>query len=87
MDHDFANVLPLSISVSGELRPGRAVDLALPYYREFIVKRGNMIPTSFAGHTLDLYRRLPMDGDRRPNKWPAITICGSRSWLSHGAAP
>ncbi len=59
MDHDFANVLPLSISVSGELRPGRAVDLALPYYREFIVKRGNMIPTSFAGHTLDLYRRLP----------------------------
>lgn len=58
-DHDFANVLPLSVYPGGELRPGAAVDLAVPFYREFIVERGNMIPNSFAGHTLELYRRLP----------------------------
>lgn len=58
-DHDFANTLPLSVYPGDELRPGPAVDLALPFDREFIVERGNRIPNAFAGHTLDLYRRLP----------------------------
>jgi len=58
-EHDFANTLPLSVYPGDELRPGPAVDLALPFYREFIVTRGNRIPNSFAAHTLGLYNRLP----------------------------
>jgi glycosyltransferase involved in cell wall biosynthesis len=58
-EHDFANALPLSVYPGHELRPGPAVDLSLPFYKEFIVTRGNRIPNSFAAHTLDVYRRLP----------------------------
>jgi glycosyltransferase involved in cell wall biosynthesis len=55
---DFANTLPLSVGETGATG-GWTIDLALAYYRDLLLSGSNRIPLSCAGHTLEMYRRLP----------------------------
>ncbi len=58
-DANFAHVLWVAIYPGDNIKLGGPVDLGLPYYRDYILRRANRIPLSFAAHTLDFYRRLP----------------------------
>lgn len=54
---DFAHSLPLHV------HPNTvtffSVDLEHPTFRDLVLRQGNRIPLSCAGHTLSFYRRLP----------------------------
>ena len=57
-DANFAHSLPLRITTAGAVQtwPG---DLALPFWRDFILQGKNFIPLSCGAHTRALYNRLP----------------------------
>ena len=57
-ESDFAHSLPFWIDPDGAIHPLR-VDLSLPHFRALFLAGENRIPLSHAGHTLELYRRLP----------------------------
>ena len=57
-ESDFAHTLPLWIDPDGSIHHWR-VDLELPFYRELLLGGENRVPHCCAGHTLELYRRLP----------------------------
>jgi hypothetical protein len=57
-ESDFAYSLPFWIDPHGAIHPLR-VDLSLPYFQVLFRGGENRIPLSMAGHTLELYRRLP----------------------------
>jgi hypothetical protein len=57
-ESDFAHSLPFWIDPDGEIHPLR-VDLSLPHFQTLFLDGENRIPLSCAGHTLELYRRLP----------------------------
>jgi GalNAc5-diNAcBac-PP-undecaprenol beta-1,3-glucosyltransferase len=57
-ESDFAHSLPFWIDPNGAIHPLR-VDLSLPHFRALFLAGENRIPLSHAGHTLELYRRLP----------------------------
>ena len=55
---DFAHTLPIRIDPDGTVGHW-TVDLEIPWYRERMLGGTNFVPLGCAGHTLDLYRRLP----------------------------
>ncbi|MGZ4396503.1 MAG: glycosyltransferase family 2 protein [Gaiellaceae bacterium] len=57
-ESDFAHSLPFWIDPHGAIHPLR-VDLSLPHFRALFSEGENRIPLSMAGHSLELYRRLP----------------------------
>jgi hypothetical protein len=57
-ESDFAHSLPFWIDPASAIHPLR-VDLSLPHFRALFLSGENRIPLSHAGHTLELYRRLP----------------------------
>lgn len=59
---DFAHTLPFDIRPDDSFRFKSDMDIARPKDRAWILRGWeveNGIPLSFAGHTMDLYRRLP----------------------------
>ncbi len=65
---DFAHSLPLHV------RDGQVLffplDLAHPAYRSQVLRRGNRVPLSCAGHTLSFYRSLPEGWSDTPHGLP-----------------
>jgi GalNAc5-diNAcBac-PP-undecaprenol beta-1,3-glucosyltransferase len=68
-DADFAHARPLWIDAEGRPRPW-LVDLERPFYRELLLGGENRIPHACAGHTLELYRRLPAGWRTTPDGMP-----------------
>jgi glycosyltransferase involved in cell wall biosynthesis len=68
-DADFAHTRPLWVDTDGQPRPW-LVDLARPFYRELLLGGENRIPHPCAGHTLELYRRLPAGWRTTPHGTP-----------------
>ena len=68
-DHDFANALPVRVEPDGTLA-ALIVDLSLERYRALLLGGENRIPLSCAGHTLELYRRLPHGWRTTPPEIP-----------------
>jgi glycosyltransferase involved in cell wall biosynthesis len=64
-DVGFAHALPIVIDPEGRFTV-KPVDVTLPYYRGGILAGRNWIPLSCAGHTLDVYRRLPVGWSTTP---------------------
>ncbi len=59
---DFAHTLIAHVLIDGKLELAKELDIGRPAHRRRISSRwgvANGIPLSFAGHTLDMYRRLP----------------------------
>lgn len=67
---DFAHTLPLRIDPEGRIHHWQ-VDLELPFYRELLLGGENRVPYSCAGHTLELYRRLPAGWRSGPEGIPS----------------
>jgi hypothetical protein len=68
-DADFAHARPIWIDVDG--RPhGWRVDLARPFYRKLLLGGENRVPHCGAGHTADLYSRLPAGWRTTPDGIP-----------------
>jgi len=63
---DFAHSLPFWIDPRGAIHPLR-VDLSLPHFQTLFRGGENRIPLSCAGHTLELYRRLPQGWRTTPD--------------------
>lgn len=82
-DIGFAHTLPLWIGPSDRLRYW-SVDLAIPYYRDQTVLDRNWIPLSSAGHTLDLYRRLPIGWSTTPARQAGTTTYMWKKLLESG---
>jgi hypothetical protein len=57
-ESDFAYSQPFWIDPHGAIHPLR-VDLSLPHFQSLFRGGENRIPLSMAGHTVELYRRLP----------------------------
>jgi GalNAc5-diNAcBac-PP-undecaprenol beta-1,3-glucosyltransferase len=68
-DADFAHARPLWIETDGRPRPW-LVDLCRPFYRELLISGQNRVPLGSAGHTLELYRRLPAGWRTTPAEIP-----------------
>jgi len=66
---DFAHTLPIRVEPDGSLG-GWAVDLERPVYRRLLASHLNRIPFGHAGHTRDLYRRLPFGWRTTPRGIP-----------------
>lgn len=69
-DADFAHTLISAMTPEGRIRVMASLDLADPDDRKWVLKGWcieNGIPLSFAGHTLDMYRRLPHGWRTTPN--------------------
>jgi glycosyltransferase involved in cell wall biosynthesis len=62
---EFAHTLPVQFNQDGtvQLHSG---DLSLPESRQYIANGGNFIPLSHVGHTMALYRRLPVGWHAAP---------------------
>ena len=69
-ESDFAHTLPLWIDPDGSIHHWR-VDLELPFYRELLLGGENRVPHCCAGHTLELYRRLPAGWRAGPEDVPS----------------
>jgi glycosyl transferase family 2 len=69
-ESDFAHTLPLRVDPHGHIHHW-AVDLELPFYRELLLGGENRIPHCCAGHTLELYRRLPAGWRAGPEGIPS----------------
>ncbi len=67
---DFAHTLPLRIDAEGLIHHWR-IDLELPFYRELLLAGENRVPHCCAGHTLELYRRLPAGWRAGPEDMPS----------------
>jgi glycosyltransferase involved in cell wall biosynthesis len=83
-DVGFAHTLPMRIEPDGRLA-GWSVDLALPYYRWGILAGRNWIPMSCAGHTLEVYRRLPVGWSTTPARISATDIYMWQKLLKSGS--
>jgi GalNAc5-diNAcBac-PP-undecaprenol beta-1,3-glucosyltransferase len=68
-DADFAHARPLWIDPDDRPRPW-LVDLSRPFYRELLLSAQNRVPLGSAGHTLELYRRLPAGWRTAPAEIP-----------------
>jgi hypothetical protein len=68
-DADFAHAQPLWIEPDGGPRHW-LVDLGRPFYRDLLLGGENRIPHGCAGHTLELYRRLPAGWRTTPDGTP-----------------
>jgi hypothetical protein len=68
-ESDFAHTLPVWIDPDGSIHHWR-VDLELPFYRELLLGGQNRVPHCCAGHTLELYRRLPAGWQAGPEEIP-----------------
>jgi hypothetical protein len=66
---DFAHARPLWIDTEGRPFPW-LVDLGRPFYRGLLLSGENRIPHPCAGHTLELYRRLPHGWRTTPDGTP-----------------
>ena len=69
-ESDFAHTLPLRVDPEGRIHHWR-VDLELPFYRELFLRGENRVPHCCAGHTLELYRRLPAGWRAGPQALPS----------------
>jgi len=69
-ESDFAHTLPLWVDPDGSIHHWR-VDLGLPFYRELLLGGENRVPHCCAGHTLELYRRLPAGWRPAPEEVPS----------------
>lgn len=69
-ESDFAHTLPLRVDPRGHIQHW-PVDLELPFYRELLLGGENRIPHCCAGHTLELYRRLPAGWRAGPDEVPS----------------
>ena len=69
-ESEFAHTLPLRIDPDGRIHHWR-VDLGLPFYRELLLSGENRVPLCCAGHTLELYRRLPAGWRAGPEGTPS----------------
>jgi len=69
-ESDFAHTLPLWIDPDGSINHWR-VDLERPFYRELLLAGENRVPHCCAGHTLELYRRLPAGWRAGPEEIPS----------------
>jgi hypothetical protein len=69
-ESDFAHTLPIWIDPDGSIHHWR-VDLALPFFRELLLGGENRVPHCCAGHTLELYRRLPAGWRAGPAEVPS----------------
>ncbi len=67
---DFAHTLPLRVDPEGRIHHWR-VDLELPHYRALLLGGENRVPLCCAGHTLELYRRLPAGWRAGPEEIPS----------------
>ncbi len=99
-DADFAHAQPLWIDTEGRPRPW-LVDLERPFYRELLLGGENRVPHGCAGHTLELYRRLPFGWRTTPEgtptdlyMWQQIlsvpncrAVSGSRPTVLHFPSP
>lgn len=99
-DHDFAHTLPVYARADGSVRvhPGNLADRK---WWDFILTEGNFIPLPAAGHTMELYRRLPHGWRPAPDDawsdqhmWRQIlsvpdvdAVSGSRPTMVHLASP
>lgn len=70
VESDFAHTLPLRVDPEGRIHHWR-VDLELPFYRELLLGGVNRVPHCCAGHTLELYRRLPAGWRPGPEELPS----------------
>jgi GalNAc5-diNAcBac-PP-undecaprenol beta-1,3-glucosyltransferase len=68
-DADFAHARPLWIDTEGRPHPW-LIDLRRPFYRELLLGGENRVPHPCAGHTLELYRRLPVGWRTAPDGTP-----------------
>jgi hypothetical protein len=66
---DFASTLQGRLAADGRIAAD-AADLGLAYYRRFVMKKGNRIPTSFGAHSMAIYRRLPQGWSVGPKGLP-----------------
>lgn len=62
---DFAHTYPIRVEPDGSVGDWN-VDLGLPWYREAMLDGTNFVPLGCAGHTMELYRRLPHGWRTRP---------------------
>ncbi len=69
-ESDFAHSLPLWIGTDGRIHHWN-VDLGLPFFRELLLSGENRVPHCSAGHTLELYRRLPAGWRPGPEGLPS----------------
>ncbi len=69
-ESDFAHTLPLRVDPEGRIHHWR-VDLELAFYRELLMGGENRVPHCCAGHTLELYRRLPAGWRAGPSELPS----------------
>jgi GalNAc5-diNAcBac-PP-undecaprenol beta-1,3-glucosyltransferase len=69
-ESDFAHTLPLWVGTDGRIQHWR-VDLGLPFFRELLLRGENRVPHCCAGHTLELYRRLPAGWRPGPEGLPS----------------
>ena len=69
-ENDFAHTLPLWIDPDGSIHHWR-IDLGLPFYRRLLLGGENRVPHCCAGHTLELYRRLPAGWRAGPAETPS----------------
>jgi GalNAc5-diNAcBac-PP-undecaprenol beta-1,3-glucosyltransferase len=69
-ESDFAHTLPLRVDPEGRIHHWR-VDLELPSYRDLLLAGENRVPHCCAGHTLELYRRLPAGWRAGPDELPS----------------
>jgi hypothetical protein len=97
---DFAHARPLWIDTEGKAHPW-LVDLERPFYRELLQGGQNRIPLPCAGHTVELYRRLPAGWRTAPAgtptdlyMWQQIlsvpncrAVSGSRPTVLHFPSP
>lgn len=69
-ESDFAHTLPIKVDPEGRIHHWR-VDLELPFYRDLLLGGENRVPHCCAGHTLELYRRLPTGWRAGPEELPS----------------
>jgi hypothetical protein len=68
-DADFAHARALWIDTEGHPR-GWRVDLERPFYKDLLLGGENRVPLCAAGHTTELYRRLPAGWRTTPDGVP-----------------
>jgi GalNAc5-diNAcBac-PP-undecaprenol beta-1,3-glucosyltransferase len=97
---DFAHTRPLWIDTEGRPHPW-LVDLGRLFYRELLLSGENRVPHACAGHTLEVYRRLPAGWRTTPAgtptdlyMWQQIlslpdcrAVSGSRPTVLHFPSP
>jgi hypothetical protein len=91
-DADFAHARPIWVDTEGHPH-GWRVDLERTYYRELLLGGENRVPLCGAGHTTELYRRLPAGWRTTPDGIPTdlymwqqiLSVPGCRAVSGAGA--